>query len=115
MSDDALTAALLLSCPDQRGLVAAVADFLYRHNGNIIHADQHTDPEAGVFLQSIEWEMRGFRLSRDELAAAFQPVADRFGMTWGLHFSDYVPRIASSYPSRHTASTTSSPGSIWGS
>ena len=54
------TAVLLLSCPDQRGLVASVSDFIYRHKGNIVHADQHTDREQGVFLQRVEWDKDGF-------------------------------------------------------
>jgi formyltetrahydrofolate deformylase len=91
---DAVTAVLLLSCADQRGLVAAVSDFLYRHNGNIIHADQHTDKEEGVFLQRVEWELEGFGLARDEIADGFRPIAERFKMTWELHFSDALPRIA---------------------
>ena len=88
------SAVLLISCRDQRGLVAAVADFVYRHHGNIIHADEHTDHEEGVFLQRVEWELEGFALARDEIAAAFQPIADRFAMDWRLRFSDEVPRIA---------------------
>jgi len=94
MSDERVTAVLLLSCPDQKGLVATVSDFLYRHDGNIIHADQHTDTEEGIFLQRVEWELDGFAVPREEIAAAFQPIADRFGMTWSLNFSDEVPRVA---------------------
>ncbi|MHC5832831.1 MAG: ACT domain-containing protein, partial [Nostoc sp.] len=44
------TATLLISCPDQRGLVAKFANFIYSNGGNIIHADQHTDFAAGLFL-----------------------------------------------------------------
>ena len=91
---DPVTAVLLLTCADQKGLVAAVSDFLYRHQGNIIHADQHTDQEEGVFLQRVEWELEGFALPREEIEAAFQPIAERFQMTWSLSFSDAVPRIA---------------------
>ncbi len=91
---DSVTAVLLLSCADQKGLVAVVADFLYQHQGNIIHADQHTDQEEGVFLQRVEWELDGFALPREEIEAAFQPIAERFAMTWSLSFSDAVPRIA---------------------
>ncbi len=91
---DAVTAVLLLSCADQKGLVAAVSDFLYQNQGNIIHADQHTDQEEGVFLQRVEWELDGFALPREEIEAGFQPIAERFGMTWSLSFSDAVPRIA---------------------
>ena len=94
MDDKAVTAVLLLSCPDQKGLVASVSDFLYRNDGNIIHADQHTDSEEGLFLQRVEWELAGFHVPREEIAEAFRPIAERFGMTWSLHFSDHVPRIA---------------------
>jgi formyltetrahydrofolate deformylase len=91
---DSVTAVLLLSCPDQKGLVAAVADFLYKNDGNIIHADQHTDIEEGVFLQRVEWELDGFAIRREGIGDAFRPVAERFGITWYLHFSDNVPRVA---------------------
>ncbi|MCH7580868.1 MAG: ACT domain-containing protein, partial [Chloroflexi bacterium] len=57
---DPVTAVLLLSCADQKGLVAAVSDFLYQNQGNIIHADQHTDQEEDIFLQRVEWELEGF-------------------------------------------------------
>ncbi|MBI5287983.1 MAG: formyltetrahydrofolate deformylase [Chloroflexi bacterium] len=88
------TAVLLISCADQRGLVAAVSDFLYRNNGNIVHADQHTDHEEGVFLQRVEWEIDGFAIPRDGIAEAFRPIAERFGMAWSLHSSDETPRVA---------------------
>jgi len=94
MNAKGVTAVLLLSCPDQKGLVAAVSDFLYRSDGNIIHADQHTDAEEGIFLQRVEWELEGFGIPRAQIGGAFRPIAERFGMTWSLHFSDYVPRIA---------------------
>ena len=55
-------AVLLLSCADQKGLVATVAEFVYRNGGNIVSADQHTDAEQGVFLQRVEWELEGFGL-----------------------------------------------------
>lgn len=94
MDANEVTAVLLLSCPDQKGLVASVSDFLYRNDGNIIHADQHTDAEEGIFLQRVEWQLQGFKVPRDDIAEAFRPLAQRFGMTWSLHFSDFTPRIA---------------------
>jgi formyltetrahydrofolate deformylase len=94
MAGEGVTAVLLISCRDQKGLVAAVSDFLYRHNGNIIHADQHTDLEEGVFLQRVEWELAGFDVPREGIADAFRPIAERFDMSWRLHFSDELPRVA---------------------
>jgi formyltetrahydrofolate deformylase len=89
-----MRAVLLLSCRDQKGLVASVSDFIYRNGGNIVHADQHTDTEHGLFLQRVEWEMDGFSLPRSEVAAGFESIAQRFAMTWQLRFSDNVPRMA---------------------
>ena len=91
---DVTTAVLLLSCPDQRGLVASVSDFVYRHGGNIIHADQHTDREQGVFLQRVEWELGGFQVAPEEIGPAFEPLAKRFGMRWTLRLSGARPRVA---------------------
>jgi formyltetrahydrofolate deformylase len=43
------SATLLITCPDTKGIVAAIADFLYQHNANILHADQHQDAENSLF------------------------------------------------------------------
>ncbi len=94
MGDKGVTAILLLSCPDRKGLVAGISEFIFRNNGNIINADPHTDPEEGIFLLRIEWELDGFRLSRREIASAFRPLAESFDADWDIRFSDYVPRMA---------------------
>ncbi|RCJ25671.1 formyltetrahydrofolate deformylase [Nostoc sp. ATCC 43529] len=88
------TATLLISCPDQRGLVAKFANFIYSNGGNIIHADQHTDFAAGLFLTRIEWQLDGFNLPREFIAPAFNAIAQPLEAKWELHFSDTVPRIA---------------------
>jgi formyltetrahydrofolate deformylase len=87
------TAVLLLSCPDQRGIVAAVANFIVEHEGNIVHADQHRDvaPDGQpVFFQRVEFELAGFGVGRDEIATAFAPVATRFGMAAEIRFTDQL-------------------------
>jgi len=88
------TATLLISCPDQKGLVAKIASFIYANGGNIIHADQHTDFAAGLFLTRLEWQLEGFNLSRDIIGTAFNAIAQPLQANWQLHFSDTVPRIA---------------------
>lgn len=45
---------LTLQCPDQPGIVAAVANLIADVGGNIANADQHTDRDSDVFLQRIE-------------------------------------------------------------
>lgn len=94
MSDLPLSAILLISCPDRRGLVATVTDFIFRRSGNILHLDQHVDQEANIFFMRVEWDLTGFTLDKDKIAEAFRPLAEEFGMQWALHFSDKVPRMA---------------------
>ncbi len=57
------TATLLIACPDRKGLVALLANFIASHNGNIIHADRHTDFTAGLFLSRLEWQLDGLDLT----------------------------------------------------
>lgn len=88
------TATLLASCPDRKGLVARISDFIYQHGGNIVHADQHTDREAGVFLTRMEWELEDFGIPREDIAARFQPLAREFEMEFAVYFSDHAPKVA---------------------
>ncbi len=88
------TATLLISCPDRKGLVAAIANFLYTYNANILHADQHQDAAESLFLMRVEWDLADFTLSIDAFAGAFQPIAERFGMQWRLALSANRPKMA---------------------
>lgn len=88
------TAVLLISCPDQKGLVAAIADFLLKYNANILHADQHQDAEKNLFLMRVEWDLTDFSLDLADFSPAFTPIAERFGMTWRLAESGRKPRMA---------------------
>ncbi len=88
------TAVLLVACPDRKGLVAAIANFLYQHNANILHADQHQDSAAGLFLMRVEWDLTGFDLGLHRFAEAFAPVAAQYEMRWELKLSSVKPRMA---------------------
>lgn len=88
------TAKLLLSCPDQRGLVARVADFIWRIGGDIVHADQHTDEQAEVFFQRVEFRLDDVDLDRRQLHERFEQLASEVGMTWRLRFSDESQKVA---------------------
>lgn len=88
------SAILLISCPDQQGIVCAVTDFLMRHHGNIVGLEQHTGSEEGAFFMRVEWELKEFALPRDQISEKFKPIADRYQMKVELHFSDSRPRLA---------------------
>lgn len=88
------TAILLINCPDRKGLVAAIADFLYQHNANILHADQHQDAENQLFLMRVEWDLNEFAIDPADFAQHFAPIAERFEMDWELKLSQKRPRMA---------------------
>jgi len=85
------TAVLLLSCPDQPGVVHGVAEFVLGLEGNIVHAEQHIDVESGVFFQRVEFDVPG--LTAERLATSFAPVAERFRMTVQAKMTADRPRI----------------------
>ncbi len=87
---------LLLSCPDKKGLIAAVSSFISMHDGNILSADQYVGEggAGGRFFMRLEIEGRDFGLGRNEFAGAFAPLARRHEMEWRLSYTDTPKRMA---------------------
>jgi formyltetrahydrofolate deformylase len=92
------TLTALLHGADQPGLVARVAGWIFERGGNILHADQHRDMEAGIFFQRIEWEPRpgaGDAPGSDLAgAAAFTDFAASLGMKARVISSSHRTRLA---------------------
>jgi len=87
-------ATLLVSCPDRRGLVAGLAQFLTVHGANILHAEQHRDDTTGQFYQRVQFDMSQAFSDRAGLENGLREVAARFEMAWTIHYGDRVPRVA---------------------
>ncbi len=97
------SAILLISCPDRKGEVASIADFVYRHGGNILHADEHADEESGLFLMRVEFDPKDFDIDLSKFNSAqpnltdfdkqFSPVAEAFQMKWRLAQSANRPQM----------------------
>jgi formyltetrahydrofolate deformylase len=93
------TIRLLISCPDQHGIVAAVSGFLYERGANIVEADQHaTEPEGGAFFMRMAFGVEGLERdhgAREEFERDFaEQVATRFGMDWRIAYPDAPKRVA---------------------
>jgi formyltetrahydrofolate deformylase len=82
----------LLHGPDQPGLVARVAGWIFERGGNILHADQHRDGESGIFFQRVEWTTANGDDSAE--IEAFHPFAVSIGMTARVTSSLHRPRLA---------------------
>ena len=87
------TAILLVSCPDRKGIVAGIADFVFQHNGNILHADEHADEESNLFLTRVEFDPADFDFELSQFPQHFAPIAAKFDMQWRLARSAYRPKM----------------------
>ncbi len=87
------SAILLISCPDRKGEVATIADFVYRHGGNILHADEHGDEESGLFLMRVEFDPKDFDIDLADFGKHFAPIAGTFAMNWRLAQSSQRPKM----------------------
>jgi formyltetrahydrofolate deformylase len=86
-------ATLLVSCPDRRGIVAALAQVLYGHGANILDSDQHTDSVAGLFFQRLRFDLAELMTDRVALERSISEVAERFQMQYRLLYQSRRKRI----------------------
>jgi len=95
MSRQKDTAIILAHCPDQKGIVASITDFLLNNNGNIIKLDQHVDRDSKHFFIRVEWELHGFAIPQEKTEDYFKTlIADKFDMHWEINFYNRQPRVA---------------------
>lgn len=88
------TITLLISCPDQPGIVAAVSRFIFEHNGNIVESSQHsTNHHEGTFFMRVRFSEESFALNASALQDAFRPIADALHMDWSVHYSRQRKRV----------------------
>lgn len=88
------TIVALLHGPDQPGLVARVAGWIFERGGNILHADQHRDMEAGIFFQRVEWISSGRSTAITREVREFRGFAESLGMKARVAASSQRPRVA---------------------
>lgn len=89
------TAILLIHCPDQKGIVAAISDFLLKNNGNVVDIEQHVEVDINHFFMRVEWELNDFAIPREKIDDYFATlIGNKYKMQWQLNFSDNKPRMA---------------------
>jgi len=88
------TAVLLIDCPDRKGLVAAIANFLVaEYDANILNADQHQDASLGLFFMRVEFATDR-PCDEAQFQAAFAPLAAQMKLKWTVTFQEKPPRVA---------------------
>jgi formyltetrahydrofolate deformylase len=87
-------AVLLISCRDAPGIVAGVSGFLAEHGANILDADQHVDPDEGVFFQRVACSLKGFSLPRERIQPEIEALLAPHRPRVDVRFSDRRKRAA---------------------
>ena len=86
---------ILIHCEDQKGIIAAVTDFILRVQGNIIYIDQHVDVEQGVFFMRLECELTNKNSNLEAIKNVFQQtIATDFNMSWEFYKKEQKPKMA---------------------
>ena len=86
---------LIIQCPDQKGIIAEVTQFIYRYKGNILYIDQYVDRENKAFFMRLESEFNGDLKAIEQFQQAFaDSPATKYDMTWSLYHQKKKPRMA---------------------
>jgi formyltetrahydrofolate deformylase len=92
---DPKTAILLIDCPDRKGIVATIVNFLVdQYDVNILNADQHQDVEAALFFMRVEFATDVPNFDEPTFRARFEPIARDFHMNWRIEFADARQNVA---------------------
>ena len=94
MKNDSSIATLILSCPNQKGLVARISQFVFQHGGDIINLDEHVDNEVGMFFIRVEWDLKEFNINEKIFEDEFKILADEIKAQWEVKYSRNKSRIA---------------------
>ncbi|NRT16568.1 formyltetrahydrofolate deformylase [Flavobacterium sp. 28A] len=86
---------LLIHCKDQKGIIAAVTNFIVKVEGNITYIDQHVDVEQNVFFMRLESELTNSTISLASIKEDFKKtIAHDFNMQWDFYNKDLKPKMA---------------------
>lgn len=88
------TATLILSCRDQKGLVARISHFIFQRGGNIVDLDEHVDNEEKMFFIRVEWDLNELNVSCSQFENEFQKLAEEINAKWEIKYSYNKHKLA---------------------
>ena len=94
MENESSIATLILSCANQKGLVARISQFIFQHAGDIIDLDEHVDNEEKMFFIRVEWNLKDFTVSTEQFEQEFKTLGDEFGASWEIKYNYNKPKLA---------------------
>ncbi len=86
---------LLINCPDKKGIIATVTNFILTKEGNTTYIEQHVDRELKEFFMRLECEFDNDEKKLARFKESFNTeVADNHNMHWEMYDTDKKPKMA---------------------
>ena len=86
---------LTIQCPDQKGIIADVTQFIYSNKGNILYIDQYVDRENKAFFMRLESEFLNNENGINAINLSFENgPAKKYKMKWSLFQKEQKRRMA---------------------
>jgi len=86
---------LNINCPDQKGIIATVTNFIHQKSGNIVYIDQYVDRENKLFFMRLECEFMNGNFTKEQFSTALEEsIAKQYALEYDLYDKDYRPKMA---------------------
>jgi len=84
-----------MNCPDQKGIIASVTNFIHKKKGNILYIDQYVDRENKLFFMRLECEFVEVGFTATQFSQTFEKeIANSYSLTYELYAHDHRPKTA---------------------
>jgi len=84
-----------MHCPDKKGIIAAVTNFIHQQNGNIVYIDQYVDRNLGAFFMRVVVEGAFDNSKYTQLKAAFiASLGQTFQLNCSFYLEEKLPKLA---------------------
>lgn len=86
---------LVMNCPDQKGIIAAVTNFIHNNNGNIVYIDQYVDRVNCIFFMRVECEIKNNHQGIENFKINFiDSVGNEFQLKIDIYLNNVLPKMA---------------------
>ena len=82
-------------CPDQKGIIADVTQFIHKNNGNIIYIDQYVDRVHKSFFMRVVIESEFKKSSFEDFIHSFNTeIGEHYSLKCSFYLAENLPNMA---------------------
>lgn len=86
---------ILMYCGDQKGIIAAVTNFIHQNQGNITYIDQYVDRPNAAFFMRVECDLNIEDFNFNRFKTQFNSdLGSRFSLHCDFYLKNYKPNMA---------------------